>query len=481
MSAADNQWPAWLRRHTAVELLGPPRVFFAWLTIALSLLMVVYVGAWNAGNYPIALGFDAQPNAAYMHVLLDDHRLPRADESGEANQPPAYYLLAGVAARLGNKFTSWKDTQNTPGFSEESYRGGQVFNILLAFLTALCILWLARVVAPGRPWVWAASVGFFASVPIVLKTEAMLHPENLSMLTSAAALAATTHMLVRREFVPRLLVLLGASITIGLASRSTMVFTVIAIAIGIGVALSRRDIRSHVRWRRVGMILGAIAVLALPWIAYRGIVLHQGPLNRTGALLDAALHPGTHSLSDSLTSHDHFFKIWEPAVFTTPWRSNYKNEALPQTYTEIWGDWFGTLAWSANVGPPSAAAQRVMKDQSYIGLVPTALALFGWLALCWIAFTRRRELAVLAVMPIIGVGGYFYRSWVTLTHDGDLFKATYVLNTVSVWAIGFALATVWLGTRYRLARYGMAALFVVFAILELRFTLYGIRDGKPIF
>ena len=198
MSAAESQWPAWLRRRTGVEFLGPPNLFFARLTIALSLGAILYVGAWNAAKYPLSLGYDAQPNAAYIHVLLDQHHIPRPDQSGEANQPPAYYFLAGIAARLGNEFTSWHDTATYPGFPEASYRGAQIFNVVLVFLTALCVLWLARVVAPDRPWVWAASVGFFAFLPVVSKTEAMLHPENLSMLTSAAALAATTHMLVRQ-------------------------------------------------------------------------------------------------------------------------------------------------------------------------------------------------------------------------------------------------------------------------------------------
>jgi hypothetical protein len=84
-------------------------------------------------------------------------------------------------------------------------------------------------------------------------------------------------------------------------------------------------------------------------------------------------------------------------------------------------------------------------------------------------------------MPVFGIGGYLYRSWLGLTHDGDLFKATYALNTVAVWALAFALATAWIGSRSRLARYGMSLLFVAFAILELRFILYGIRDSQPIF
>jgi hypothetical protein len=481
VSAAESQWPAWLRRRTGVEFLGPPNRFFAWLTIALSLLVIVFVGGWNAANYPIALGYDAQPNAAYIHILFDQHHIPRADQSGEANQPPAYYFLAGIAARLGNEFTSWKDTSATPGFPEESYRGAQIFNVLLVLLTALCVLWLARVVAPDRPWVWAASVGFFAFVPVVSKTEAMLHPENLSMLTSASALAATTHMLVRRTFSRRLLGLLAFSLVLGLATRSTMFFTLAAIVVGAAAALSVPDIRARVPWRYIGILVGAVFVLATSWIGYRAVVHHQGPLNDTGRLFDAALHPGRHTLSDYLTSHGRFFRVAERQVFTSPWRSNYKNEALPQTYTEIWGDWFGTFAWSENLGLPSSAAQRILKDQSYIGLFPTALAIAGWLGLCWLALRRRRELVVLAVMPVFGVGGYLYRSWVTLTHDGDLFKATYALNTVTVWALAFGLATAWLASRSRLARYGMVVLFIAFAILELRFTMYGIRANHPIF
>jgi hypothetical protein len=481
VSAAESHWPAWLRRRTGVEFLGPPNLFFARLTIALSLGAILYVGLWNAAKYPISLGYDAQPNATYIHILLDEHHIPRPDQSGEANQPPAYYLVAGVAARLGHKIFHWTDTETYPGFPEASFRGALYLNVLLVFLTALCVLWLARVVAPDKPWVWAASVGFFAFLPVVSKTEAMLHPENLSSLTSAVALAATTQMFVRRAFSARLLGLVGISVGIGLATRTTMFFTAAAIVVGSAGALTVREIRTRVPWRRVGIVFGLMIALAAPWITYRGVVRHQGPLNDTRRMFHAALHPGTHSLSDTLTSHSRFFTILEPGVFESPWRSNYKNEALPQTYTEIWGDWFGAFAWSEYAGVPTSAAQRVLKDESYIGLVPTVIAIIGWLGICWVAFRRRRELLVLAVMPVFGVAGYLYRSWVTLTHDGDLFKATYALNTVSVWAIAFGLATVWLGSRSRLGRYGMLVLFAIFAMLELRFTMYGIRDNHPIF
>jgi hypothetical protein len=481
VSAAPQPWPEWIRRHTALELLGPPGLFFAKLTIALSLGAILYVGAWNAAKYPISLGYDAQPNIFYSHFLLDQHHIPTPEQSGESNQPPAYYFIAGVAARVGLHWPfNWREARPFLQLPEASYRGAQILNVALVFLSALCVLWLAWLVAPGRPWVWAASVGFFAFLPVVSKVEPMFHPENLNLLCSAVAAASLTHMLVRRRFSAKLLVLLGVAVALGLATRLSMIFVALALFLGTAVATTDPAIRAIFPWRRVGAAAGIVAVLAVPWVAYRAIVQHSGPFNKSGALFHAALHPQEHSLADKATSHAQFFDL-SGKVFTSPWRSNFKNEAFPETYVEIWGDWLANFAWSPYNPAPSPAAQRVLKDQSSIGVLPTALAIAGWLALIAAGFTRKRFLAPLALIPLFAVGGYLYRSYLALTHDGDLLKAAYAVNSAPVWALSFGLATAWLASRSRLARYAMVALFAVFAVLELRFTMYGIRDNLPIY
>lgn len=460
MSAAESQWPAWLRRRTGVDFLGPPGRFFALLTIALSLGAILYVGAWNAAKYPLSLGYDAQPNAAYIHVLFDQHHIPRPDQSGEANQPPAYYFLAGIAARLGNEFTSWHDTATYPGFPEASYRGAQILNVVLVFLTALCVLWLARVVAPDRPWVWAASVGFFAFLPVVSKTEAMLHPENLNLLASALAVASATTILVRRRWSRQLVACLIVSCAVGLATRASMLFVLVTLALAVAIALGSGAMRRFARLRGAAIAAAVVAVVGLVFVSYNVIQHHH---------------------ADPEASGKYFFHVTVREIFNRPWRPVVANEAFSQTYIEIWGDWFGAFSWSVFSGSPSPQAQQILKDQSLIGVVPTALALAGWLAIAWRALRHRRDLVVLALLPVVATSGYLIRSWLALTKDGDLFKASYLLNTAPVWAVCFGLATAWLASRSRLARYGMLVLFAAFAILELRFTLYGIRDQHPIF
>jgi hypothetical protein len=59
-------------------------------------------------------------------------------------------------------------------------------------------------------------------------------------------------------------------------------------------------------------------------------------------------------------------------------------------------------------------------------------------------------------------------------------KASYLLTTVPAWAVGFGFAVERLSQR-RLLMFGLAAVLLIFGVLELRFMLYGVRDHRPIF
>jgi hypothetical protein len=464
-SATAAQWPAWARGRLPVAALGAPGVFFARIAIGVAFVTIAFVGAWNAQHYPIALGYDAHGHIAYAATLLDSHRLPEnAGDTSEYRQPPLYYAVAGEAGRLGHELL---------GFPEDSHRGAQYLNVLFALATALVLLAFARLVAPNRPGVWAASLLFFAFLPVVAKTEAMFHPETLNMFLSAAALLLTTKILLRRRLHLWPAIGLAVVLAAGLLVRFSTLFTVLAIAISLGVVLVLPKVRRIHRSRRFGIALAVTAVV----IAGAVEVYRRHVIPSTPDLGQAISHPL--SGESPVSNRSNFFRL-SGDVFTKPYRPNYVNEALPITYTEIWGDWVGALSWSGNDPAPSPAALKVMKDQSWIGVLPTLLAIGGWLLLAWRALRRRPALLALALMPLAGVGGYLYRSYLYLTTDGDLLKASYVLTTAPVWALGFGFAYGALG-RFPIVRACLAICMVIFAILELRFMLYGIRDQHPIF
>jgi len=87
-----------------------------------------------------------------------------------------------------------------------------------------------------------------------------------------------------------------------------------------------------------------------------------------------------------------YFDPGLPDVFTRPYRPYVMNLAVPQTYSDMWGDWYGVFVWSyrTQVKPPPAT-KAWLSTQSVFGLVPTALAIVGWLVLLARSFRRRLE------------------------------------------------------------------------------------------
>jgi hypothetical protein len=460
------EWPQWLRRHTGVDQLPEPRVFFAWTAIALAFGVIAYVGCWNAAKYPIVLGYDYNSNAQYMHVLLSEHRLPTQSESLESRQPPVYYLVGGLAARAGHAVFGWHE-EPTTDLPEHTYRGAQLLNVLFALLTGVVLLSLARMLAPRSPGVWAAAMGFFAFLPVVAKTEAMIHAETLNMLLSTTALWLAVRIATRgTAHKRRLMLLLVLTLTVGLATRASIVFTAAAIVVALAVQnasrLHPRRVKRHIVPIAAAL---ALAIGGVVWIEHGGA--HNGTLANLA-----------HPASGTQGPRKGFFQIPVRAMFQSPFRSNYAGAAFGETYTEIWGDWIGSFAWSTFQGAPTGEKLTVLRNQSWIGVIPTILAIAGYLWLAVLAVARRREFLALALMVPLAVAAYMYRSWLGNAPDGDLFKASYILTTAPVWALGFGLSYGALG-RFPWLRAGLAAALVVFAVMELRFMMYGLRDGTP--
>ena len=438
-----------------------------WIVIVLSLIAIAGVGTWNTFRYPVSLSYDAVSTANYMQVVLKYHRIPTPQESAESRQPPVYYVVGGLAAHAGHRWFGWREASRLE-LAETSYRGAQILNVLFVLATALLLLLLARAAAPDRPAVWAAALAFFAFLPVVAKTEAMIHPEPLNMLLSTLALWLTVKVVRAPSLSKRLLVLLLVVLAVGLATRASILFTAAAIAVGLVVRYARYfSLRRLARQLWVIALAGLLLTALVLWVASGGA--HSGLLASLG-----------HPLTLRVGNRSGFFSTPIEALFTTPFRPHFLNSAFGETYTEIWGDWIGAFAWSDYGGPPGGTALSVLKNQNWIGVLPSLLALGGYVLLVVRTIRDRRHLLAVTLVPPLAITGYLIRSYEQISPDGDLFKASYILTTAPVWAICFGLAFAELG-RFRLVRLGIGAALVVFAVLELRFMLYGVRDGNAPF
>ena len=306
----------------------------------------------------------------------------------------------------------------------------QLLNAVLALGSALLLLALARELWPGRRILHALALGFFVCSAVLLKAAAMFHPETLDLFLSTLALLLAARMIVRDDY--RVLLALALGVVLG-AGQLVRAFSLWTFAVVL-LALAAAAFADPDRRRRI-VVAGAVAVAATaavagPWYAYQA-------RSYTNPIFD---RPQVAKPLWERRPAEFYVDPGVPEVVTRPYRPSFENRFWPTLYAEGWGDWFGAFAWQVGKGEPAPKVRRELVAQSVVGLVPTALAVVGWLWLLVSSLRRPRaspERLLIGLLPLAGIAGMLYFTVSYPTEDGDVIKATYMLTTLPAWALGF--------------------------------------------
>jgi hypothetical protein len=395
------------------------------LVAATLIAALALVAGWNAYRYPSGSGYDVRQHQEYADLLIHHGEIPGSGTRSEYYTPPGFYALAGVATAIGEDV-----------HAGDPHKLGQVLNWLVLLASAGVLWLLAQELFPGRPWPQLGALAFFCFLPVVLRVGAMFHPEPLSMLLTAVALLLAARMLGRPDFRWQLAVATGIALGFGQLVRAFSLWTFAAVVIAFAAARA---------WRPLVVVVLATAVIASPWYI-RQAIKYGNPVfdrpTRQEAIWDR--RPARFYVGLGL-----------PHVFTDPFRPRFLNEAIPTTYSEMWGDYFGVWRGSR-------------ETQSFLGLLPTLLALAGWILLLVRSLRAPPRLAV-ALLPGLGLLGYLYFTVSYPTPDGDVLKASYMLTTAPAWALAFGYA---LDRLPRRARPVVAGLLAASALVSLPFLVY---------
>ena len=383
------------------------------------------VAGWNAYKYPSGAGYDVRQHREYADLLIHHGRIPGPESRSEYYTPPVFYALAGVATVIGEHVH--------PG---DPHKLGQVLNWFVLLATAGVLWLLARELFPRRPWLQLSALAFFCFLPVVLRVGAMFHPEPLSMLLCSIGLLLGTRMLGRHEYRWQLAVATGAALGLAQLVRAFSLWTFAAVVLGFAAARA---------WRPLVVIVLVTVVVTAPWYVRQAIEYGNPVFDR----------PTKHEAIWNRRPARFYVGLGLPQVITDPIRPHFRNEAIPTTYSEVWGDYFGVWRGSR-------------RDQSIIGLLPTLLAVVGWAVL--LARSRRLPARLpAALLPGLGILGYLYFTISYPTPDGDVLKASYMLTTAPAWALAFGYAVDRLPGRARLV---VAAILAASALASLPFLLY---------
>jgi hypothetical protein len=418
--------------------------------------VLAVIAFWNAYDYPSYAGFDAAEHQAYADLLIHHGQIPGPETRSEYYTPPGFYALAGVATLVGEHV-----------HSQDPHKLAQYMNWLVLLATAVVLLLLARELFPRRPWLQYGALGYFCFLPVALRMSAMFHPEPLSMLVSTIALLLAARILVRRTFRALPAIGLGAVLGAGQLVRAFSLWTFASVVIAFGVAALVRYADRRTVLTTLGVVVAATAVVASPW--YIRQTVHYG-----NPVFD---RPTEDKPVWERRPASFYFGLGLPQVFTDPIRPSYLNEALPTTYSDLWGDYFGVFGWDA-AHTPTSLQKHELRQQTQLGLLPTILALAGSVALFATALRRRTPaLLPVALLPGLGILGYLYFTVSYPTPDGDVLKANYMLTAAPAWALAFGFAFDWVAGRGRLVRAAILVVTVGSALLSIPFLVYGSHLG----
>ena len=413
-------------------------------------VFVAALGVWNVARYPPGDGYDASDHLAYADGLIPGWRLPHG--IGEYYQPPGWYALAGAA--------DWVARQLGAG---EPHRAGMALGVLFLLGTVVLTWRIGRELWPDREWLAFAAAAFVALLPRTVQMATMFQPELMALFVCTLALWLCVRSFADRRYTIALGIALGAAQLVMAATLWTVAAVFIALAVGR-------------RWRQLLVVLVLAIVIPLPWyvheqLTYSGLAPFPRPPTpsaRAGHVESGKAKP----LWDRRPAR-FYYGLGLPEVLTHPYRPSFQNLAIPTTYTELWGDYFAHWSWtfdpSAGETKPTRGERRQLTIQSLVGLLPTVLAVVGWLAVLRRSRRYPPRLAV-ALLPLFGLAGYLYFVVAYPSPDGDVLKASYMLTTAAGWAIGFGYAL----TRLRGKVLATVVLVLaVSAVAELPFLVYG--------
>jgi hypothetical protein len=401
------------------------------------------VGVANVVRYDPGAGYDAGDHKAYADGLVPGGHLPHG--TGEYYTPPGYYALAGTADWVASKL----------GIGEP-HRAGSALNILFLLGTIVLVWLIARELWPGRDWIAIGAASFVALLPVTVKTEAMFHPETLSLLTCTLALWLCIRTFRDRRYVYALGIALGLAQLV----RAWSLGTVLAVVVALVVAR---------RWRELAIAVVLAALIPLPWYVHQAVEYNGNPVFPRPPTKLAQTEQGQSKPIWERRPWRFYVDPGMPTVITRPYQPHFDNLALPTTYSELWGDYFGVWVWELKRAfvPPPAGVHAELVVQSLAGLVPTVVALAGWL-LFFLSSMRSPPRLAVALVPLVVLGGYLVFTVSYPTPIGDVLKATYMLSAAGAWAIGFGYALDRAHGRLRLV---VLTLLALSAVAELPFLL----------
>ncbi len=216
-------------RHLDHVLLGAVVAAFAGFAIAYTRIT------------PIGASPDELSHLTYINGIAEHLRLPPAGEP-ERQQPPLYYLLGAVVAKL----------------SGDDARVVRLVSVALGVLTILVVYAVGRRLFPSRPLLAVGAAALFGLLPEAQYLAGAINDDNLAWLAGALLVLAGVHVMQAERLSARLALGVGLTVALAVLAKET-VWTLAALLLMLVVVRFAGQLRAT-----------QVAALVLPVVLFAG-------------------------------------------------------------------------------------------------------------------------------------------------------------------------------------------------------------------
>jgi 4-amino-4-deoxy-L-arabinose transferase-like glycosyltransferase len=231
------------RRHLDRWLLGVVVAVFAGFAVAYTRIT------------PIGASPDELSHLHYINGIADHLRLPPAGEP-ERQQPPLYYLLGAIVAKL----------------TGDDARLIRLVSVVLGVMTILTVYAVARRLFPLRPALAAGAAALVALLPEAQYLAGAINDDNLAWLAGALLVLAGVVVLQSDLLSPRLALASGLAVALAVLAKETVWILAVLLLVVVVVRFARQLRPLHV----VALVVPTVVLAG--WWFVRNAVAFGSPL-----------------------------------------------------------------------------------------------------------------------------------------------------------------------------------------------------------
>ncbi len=386
-------------------------------------IVILYLLIYNLWNYSIFYGYDADAHIAYVDYIAmylpSNFKLPLEEHTYEYFSPPLPYLFPAIVQVICRNFSNSVDLVK---YCQPIYgKFTQIFQTFLYVLSLFFYMKTLKIILNKKTIINFSFLILISTMAVNYRTILMIRGEPYIIFFLSLLLYLFTKI-YNKKFEIKVLNILSFSLIVGMLGISRQWGLLLLPSFVIILYYFEPDLRKQY-FKFMFIVFIVSMVIIMPF--YINLFL------TSGSVISFNKEPESFNLNNQPLTFYNPINDDISKIFTKPIRGNLDNQLLPILYSDLWGDYWGYLAFTSNYlnqGRNQLKIGDYLARVNIISLLPTFILVVG---LIKIRSNQKYNVLIkyIKYSILISFLGYL---WFLIKYpeipSGDTIKSSYIIQ-----------------------------------------------------